>query len=331
MKLRREALPKPGALVTGVVESVQPSLGAFIGLGSGVTGLLAISDVSAFPVTDLGELMAVGDEVKAQVRKVDMQTCHVGLSTKVLEPEPGDMLRDPRMVYERAKGTQRLRRRALPMVGALVTGVVESIQPSVGAFIDLGSGLTGLLAINDVSASPMTELGELMALGDEVKAQVTKVIKATCYVGLSTKVLEREPGDMCRDPKAVYERAEEEAKSSDAFFEVGALLSGVVQSVKPYGAFIDIGNGVTGLLHISQVSHERVKKLDTVFANGDEVKVMVLKRDLERGRITLSTKKLEVKPGDMLRDPQLVYDTAEEQAQQWRQQQVQVDRERAGG
>ncbi|KXZ44374.1 hypothetical protein GPECTOR_68g345 [Gonium pectorale] len=325
--LRRDALPKPGALVTGVVISIRPSFGAFIDLGSGLTGLLAIGDVSGSPVTDLGELMAVGDEVKAQVHKVDTQVCQLGLSTKVLESEPGDMLRDPKAVYARSEEMLRLRREALPKVGDLVSGRVESISPSLGAFIDLGSGLTGLLRAQDVSASPVTDLRELMAVGDEVKAQVTRVYTGTCHVVLSTKVLEREPGDMLRDPKMVYERSEDIAESRRGGFEdllahikVGTLVSGVVQSVQPYGAFIDLGNGARGLLHISQVSMERVKDLGAVFARGDEVKALVLTCDREEGRVTLSIKKLEPSPGDMLRDPRLVYATAEEMAEKWRQQ-----------
>ncbi|EFJ43709.1 plastid/chloroplast ribosomal protein S1 [Volvox carteri f. nagariensis] len=100
-------------------------------------------------------------------------------------------------------------------------------------------------------------------------------------------------------------------------FKVGDVVAGVVQSVKPYGAFIDLG-GVTGLLHVSQLSHDRVLVLDKILAEGDKIKVMILSQDRDRGRVTLSTKKLEPTPGDMLRDPQLVYEKAEEMAEQFR-------------
>ncbi|KXZ42870.1 hypothetical protein GPECTOR_113g282 [Gonium pectorale] len=101
-------------------------------------------------------------------------------------------------------------------------------------------------------------------------------------------------------------------------FKVGDVVAGVVQSVKPYGAFIDLG-GVTGLLHVSQLSHDRVLVLDKVLAEGDKIKVMILSQDRDRGRVTLSTKKLEPTPGDMLRDPQLVYEKADEMAALFRQ------------
>ncbi|KXZ50020.1 hypothetical protein GPECTOR_18g173 [Gonium pectorale] len=100
---------------------------------------------------------------------------------------------------------------------------------------------------------------------------------------------------------------------------VGDLVTGVVQTVKPYGAFVDLGAGVTGLLHVSQVSADRVLMLDRVLAEGDQVKVLVLSVDQERNRVTLTTKKLEPTPGDMLRDPKMVFEQAEQMAAVFRQ------------
>eukprot|EP00879_Flechtneria_rotunda_P015096 GHRR01015776.1.p2 GENE.GHRR01015776.1~~GHRR01015776.1.p2 ORF type:complete len:235 (+),score=92.81 GHRR01015776.1:1082-1786(+) len=105
--------------------------------------------------------------------------------------------------------------------------------------------------------------------------------------------------------------------SSDADmqnFNVGDVVVGVVQSVKVYGAFLDIGGGTMGLLHISQITHERLTTVEQVLQVGDKLKVMILSMDRDRGRVTLSTKKLEPTPGDMLRDPQLVFEKAEEMA-----------------
>lgn len=106
------------------------------------------------------------------------------------------------------------------------------------------------------------------------------------------------------------------AAASDAgsAFKVGDVVKGTVMSVKPYGAFIDLGSGASGLLHISQISHDRILNVEKVLAEGDKIKVMVLSQDKERGRIALCTKKLEPTPGDMLRDPALVYEKAEEMA-----------------
>lgn len=106
-------------------------------------------------------------------------------------------------------------------------------------------------------------------------------------------------------------------------FKIGDVVVGVVQSVKPYGAFIDLG-GATGLLHISQISHERVTSVETVLQEGDKLKVMILSQDRERGRVTLSTKKLEPTPGDMIRDPQKVFDLAEDMAGAFRERVAQA-------
>jgi len=100
--------------------------------------------------------------------------------------------------------------------------------------------------------------------------------------------------------------------------EVGEVVIGTVRGIKPYGAFIDIG-GVSGLLHISEISHEHIETPHTVFNVNDELKVMIIDLDAERGRISLSTKQLEPEPGDMLKDKDIVFNRAEEMAQKYRQ------------
>jgi small subunit ribosomal protein S1 len=94
---------------------------------------------------------------------------------------------------------------------------------------------------------------------------------------------------------------------------------GTVRGIKPYGAFIDIG-GVSGLLHISEISHDHIDTPHSVFNVNDEVKVMIIDLDAERGRISLSTKQLEPEPGDMVKNPQVVYEKAEEMAARYREQ-----------
>ncbi len=79
--------------------------------------------------------------------------------------------------------------------------------------------------------------------------------------------------------------------------QVGYVYGGFVQSVKPYGAFVELEGGVSALLHISQISHDRIKVIDDVLHEGDRVKVMVIGNDYDTGRITLSTKRLESTPG----------------------------------
>jgi len=93
----------------------------------------------------------------------------------------------------------------------------------------------------------------------------------------------------------------------------GEVVTGTVRGIKPYGAFIDM-NGVSGLLHISQISHDHVADIPAIFQDGDVVKAMIINQDKEKGRISLSTKTLEPEPGDMLRDQSMVYERASEMA-----------------
>jgi len=93
----------------------------------------------------------------------------------------------------------------------------------------------------------------------------------------------------------------------------GDIIDGVVKALKPYGAFVEVG-GMSGLLHISQISYDRIDDLEKVFTPGDRVKCMIIDHDKVNGRIALSTKTLEPEPGDMLKDPTRVFDMAEETA-----------------
>ena len=96
----------------------------------------------------------------------------------------------------------------------------------------------------------------------------------------------------------------------------GDLVSGVVKAIKPYGAFVEVG-GMSGLLHISQISYDRIEDLERVLQPGMQVKCMIIDHDKVNGRIALSTKTLEPEPGDMLKDPQMVFDKAEETAKKY--------------
>eukprot|EP00775_Hariotina_reticulata_P002313 gene2313-2621_t len=218
--------------------------------------------------------------------------------------------------------------------GDLVTGVVQSIK-EYGAFLDIGGG-TGLLHISQITHERLTSVEQVLQVGDELKVLILSVNKDERRISLSTKKLEANPGDMLRDRQLVFAGAEAMAQ---AFRErvtsaeeqerleysqvldnlcVGDLVTGVVQIVKGYGAFVDIG-GATGLLHISQITSERLTSVQQVLQVGDKLKVMILGVNKKRKRITLSTRKLEANPGDMLRDRQLVFAGAEAMAQAFRE------------
>ena len=117
-----------------------------------------------------------------------------------------------------------------------------------------------------------------------------------------------------------HRRALVERKMSG--LKVGEVVVGYVRGIKPYGTFIDIG-GVSGLLHISEISHDHIDTPHSVFNINDELKVMIIDLDAERGRISLSTKQLEPEPGDMLKNRELVFEKAEEMAEKFRQKLLQ--------
>jgi len=109
------------------------------------------------------------------------------------------------------------------------------------------------------------------------------------------------------------EGVSEEGAAAQQSMSPGDVVEGTVTAVKPYGAFVDMG-GISGLLHISQMTAERITNINNVIAPGDKIKVMVLGLDKEKNRFALSTKKLEPAPGDFIRNPQVVFDRAEEMA-----------------
>ena len=131
---------------------------------------------------------------------------------------------------------------------------------------------------------------------------------------LRAKVLEADP----EGGRLVMSNRRAGSDGERKTFAVGDVLLGVVQSVQPYGAFIEV-NGTSGLLHISQISQERVTSVEGVLAVGDKIKVMVLAQEADKGKLSFSTKKLEPSPGDMLRNPKRVFDRAEEMAATFRQ------------
>merc|ERR1711884_78429 len=96
----------------------------------------------------------------------------------------------------------------------------------------------------------------------------------------------------------------------------GDIINGIVKALKPYGAFVEVG-GMSGLLHISQISYDRIEDLEKVLQPGMQVKCMIIDHDKVNGRIALSTKTLEPEPGDMLKDPATVFEKAEETAQKY--------------
>ncbi|GJQ15989.1 hypothetical protein GpartN1_g7820.t1 [Galdieria partita] len=175
------------------------------------------------------------------------------------------------------------------------TTEAQVVAVNRGGCLVLVHGIRGFLPISHISL-PGTSLEEM--IGHTYPVKCLEVDKSKGRLVVSHR-------------RAMAERQMENLKT-------GALVEGTVQGVKPYGVFVDVF-GTSGLLHISQISHDQVTHIQSLFVPGEKVKCMVVSFDKQRGRISLSTKALEPHPGDMLRNKQLVYEKAEEMALSYNQ------------
>jgi small subunit ribosomal protein S1 len=261
---------------------------------------------NVFRVDQKGAYVDVGGKSAAFCPTEELSMAPVQRATEVVGP---DTTREFVVVRAERSGAQgdltlSLKRLELGVAWRRLQQLMEE-DVSVKATV-VGVNRGGLLAdVENIRGfCPGSQLGQRVAMfeelmGHEMEFKVTEVDEEKGRLMLSNK----------RAAQA----------DAAAAFKVGDVVQGTVISVKPYGAFVDLGLGVSGLLHISQISHDRILNVEKVLAEGDKIKVMVLSQDRERGRVALCTKKLEPTPGDMLRDPQLVYDKAEEMAALFRE------------
>ncbi|KAK7363433.1 hypothetical protein VNO77_05576 [Canavalia gladiata] len=279
-----------GSIVTGSVQSLQP-YGAFIDIG-GITGLLHVSQISHERVTDITTVFQPGDILKVMIESLDRERGRVSLSTKKLETTPGDMVRNPKLVFEKVEETAQTFRGRIARAEAVA-------HPK-------------RLRFPSESGSTLSRDGMLGPFTSDKPEEGLDLSENSSVEELPRKFVELE------EPSRLVLRIRKAIAGSQAQLQIGSVVTGSVESVQPYGAFIDIG-GITGLLHVSQISHDHVTDISTVLQPGDILKVMIESLDRERGRVSLSTKKLEPTPGDMVRNPKLVFEKAEETAQTFRE------------
>lgn len=243
---------KAGEVVTGeVIEVVKGGLILDIGL----RGFLPASLVDLRRVRDLDAYL--GTEIEARVIEMDRNRNNVVLSRRVLLEEGRK--------NERAEILSKLSK------GMRLKGVVSSIV-DFGAFVDLG-GIDGLVHISELSWSHVTHPSEVVSVGDEVEVEVLDVDLQRERISLGLKQTTEDPW---------MQRV--------AGFPVGSILDGKVTKVVPFGAFVDLGNGVEGLVHISEMAMRHIETPAQVVKVGDEIKVKVMEINPERRRISLSMK-----------------------------------------
>jgi small subunit ribosomal protein S1 len=243
-----------GKSTHGVVKNIT-DYGVFVDLG-GVDGLLHITDVSWGRVNHPSEFFNVGDEIEVVVLKFDAQAGRVSLGYKQKTPDPW------LDVVERYP------------LGTKVHGRVVSLT-DYGAFIELEEGVEGLVHVSEMSwTKKVRNPAKLLSLGTEVEAVVSDVNVQNRRISLSLKALEQNPWD------TISER-----------YPVGAVITGKVRNLTDFGAFVEVEEGIDGLIHISDMAwNRRLKHPSEVLKKGESVQARVINVDGENQRLSLSIK-----------------------------------------
>ncbi|HEX2832110.1 MAG TPA: 30S ribosomal protein S1 [Thermoanaerobaculia bacterium] len=243
---------KEGELTHGIVKNIT-DYGVFVDLG-GVDGLLHITDISWGRVTHPSEYFNVGDEIEVVVLKFDPGSERVSLGYKQKSVDPWSDVAD-----------------RYPL-GSRVHGRVVSLT-DYGAFIELEEGVEGLIHVSEMSwTKKVRHPSKVLNIGDDVEAVVSDVNTANRRISLSLKALEQNPWD------TISER-----------YPVGTVIEGRVRNLTDFGAFVEVEDGIDGLIHISDMSwHRRLKHPSEVLKKGDTVKARVINVDGENQRLSLS-------------------------------------------
>jgi small subunit ribosomal protein S1 len=243
---------KEGELTHGVVKNIT-EYGVFVDLG-GVDGLLHITDISWGRVAHPSEYFNVGDEIEVIVLKFDADSERVSLGYKQKSPDPWSDVAD-----------------RYPL-GSRVKGKVVSLT-DYGAFLELEEGVEGLIHVSEMSwTKKIRHPAKMLNIGEEVEAVVSDVNVPNRRISLSLKALEQNPWD------TIAER-----------YPVGSVIEGRVRNLTDFGAFVEVEEGIDGLIHISDMSwHRRLKHPSEVLKKGDTVKARVINVDGENQRLSLS-------------------------------------------
>jgi len=251
---------KEGDIVEGTVKNIT-EFGAFIEL-DGIDGLLHITDMSWRRINHPSEMLSVGDTVKVLVKEVDEDTKRVSLGLKQLKPDPW------KDVQERYQ------------IGNQIKGKVVSLT-DYGAFIELESGIEGLIHVSEMSwTKHIKHPSEVMKVGQEIEAIVLEVDEKARKISLGLRQAVPDP----------WEKVAEK-------YHVGSVIKGKVVNLTSFGAFIQLEEGVEGLLHISDMSWtQRINHPRDVLDKGKTIKCQVLSVNEEERRISLGLKQLKDDP-----------------------------------
>jgi small subunit ribosomal protein S1 len=261
-----------GAKVKGKVVNLVP-YGAFVEIEPGVEGLVHVTELSwTKRIAKPSDVLKVGQELDAVVLGINREEQKISLGIRQLETNPWDVAHE-----KYPPGTK-------------VKGAIRNLT-SYGAFLELEEGLDGMIHVSDMSwTRKINHPSESVKKGDVVEAVVLEVDKANQRISLGLKQLSTDPWD-----------------GIEQFFKVGDLVKGKVTKLASFGAFVGLEHDIDGLVHISQVSEERVDKIKNVLKVGDDVTARVIKIDRAERRIGLSIKAANYSP-DQLKEEQKLLD-----------------------
>ena len=244
-----------GAKIRGKVVNLVP-YGAFIELEPGVEGLVHITEMSwTKRIAKPSDLLKVGQEIDAVILGVNREEQKISLGLRQLEANPWDMVKHN---YP---------------AGARVRGKVRNMT-TYGAFVELEEGIDGMVHVSDMSwTRKVNHPSEVLNKGDEIDAIVLDVDPDQQRISLGIKQLSEDPWS-----------------DIDRVFRVGDVVEGKVSKITTFGAFVEIKDGIDGLVHISQIQEERVDKVKDVLKPGQAVTARVIKIDRDERRLGLSIK-----------------------------------------
>lgn len=254
-----------GAIVSGIVKNIT-EYGAFIDLG-GMDGLLHITDMSWGRIKHPSELFSVGDEVKVKILKYDREKERVSLGLKQVSPNPWD---DAEYKFP---------------VGVKVKGKIVSLK-DYGAFVELEDGIEGLIHVSEMSwTERVKHPSKLINVGDDVECKVLEVDSKNKRISLGLKQLQENPWD-----------------ALELKFPVGTIVEGEVKSVTDFGVFVDIGMGIDGLVHISDIAWtKKFAHPSEKFKKSDPIRAVVLGIDKAAEKFSLGIKQLERDPWENIK------------------------------
>ena len=251
---------KIGDTVRGTVKNLT-DFGAFIDL-DGMDGLLHITDMTWGRLTHPSELLKIGQELEVVVLDINREKERVSLGLKQTQRNPWDKIEE-----------------RFP-VGQVVRGKVTNLVP-YGAFVEIEEGVEGLIHVSELSwTKRITRPSDVLTQGQEVEAVVLGVNKEEQKISLGVRQLEPNPWD------AIEQR-----------YQVGAQVKGKIRNMTAYGAFVELEEGIDGMIHVSDLSWTRkINHPSEVLKKGDELEAVVLDIDKVNQRISLGTKQLESDP-----------------------------------